>query len=67
MQFEKFLYEENSDKPSVGRLLIVVIVMVYLILIMYVGIEKKEVPDFPVGAVGLISLLYGINKFSKVI
>ena len=57
-------FSEKDGKFSMGRLLMCVVVIVYLFIAVYVGIETKSVPDIPVGVVGLITLLYGVNKFS---
>jgi hypothetical protein len=63
MNIAEFISEKNG-KLSVGRLLMCVVVFAYLGLVIYIGIKTKTVPDIPAGAVGLVALLYGVNKFS---
>jgi hypothetical protein len=64
MEVREFI-SEPTGKLSVGRLLMVLIVCVYLGLVCYVGVSTKTIPDIPTGVVGLVALLYGVNKFSS--
>lgn len=58
------LFIDDSGKLSISRALIMLIVIAYLALAGYLSIKAGVLVDFPVGAAGLVGVLYGANKFS---
>ncbi|MEW6115664.1 MAG: hypothetical protein AB1553_02030 [Nitrospirota bacterium] len=61
------LITDDSGKLSFSRVMIIVVVVVYLVYAGVVVIKKGELPDIPMGVVGLLTALYGFNKFSPTI
>lgn len=59
------LFIDDSGKLSSSRILIWLIVVVYLALAGYLSIKTGLLVDIPAGAIGLIGILYGINKASS--
>lgn len=55
---------DDSGKLSMSRTMIIVVVCAYLALAGYLSIKTDKLVDIPVGAVGLVGVLYAANKFS---
>lgn len=58
---------DDSGKLSVGRALMCLLVIIYLALAGYLSIKTSLLVDIPAGAIGLIVVLYGVNKFSPTV
>ncbi len=61
------LFKDDSGKTSSGRVLMMVVTVWYLVMMTKVCWATNTLPDFPLQAGGLITLLYGVNKFSPTI
>lgn len=55
-------FEDECKSLSMARLIVFILVCFYVSSAIYIAFNKQEIPDVPIQLVGLITVLYGINK-----
>lgn len=58
---------DDSGKPSMARVCMALIVMTYLGCMIIITVAKGTIPDIPLNAAGLVTVMYGVNKLSPTI
>ena len=59
------MLKERDGKLSFSRVWCSILLGVYVIYVVICILKNNKFPDIPLQLVGLISALYGVNKFAK--
>ena len=61
----KEVLKDHNGKWSFSRLMSAILIFSYLIAMFYILFTQHKLVDVPLQLAGLITAVYGINKFSK--